>query len=105
MPYKKNRLRLKLAAISEMRSKSGKLGNEVRARLRMERGKDLEVVGGCHTYGSLGEHHIELLACDDPEHVWIRVDGEMRCPRTMRGFMAVLSDWFYWKGALRNIAM
>jgi len=66
--------------------------------LRLERGRDLQVVGGCRTYGSLGDHHIELLACDDPTHVWLRIDGELRTPRTMRGFKAVLADWFYQRG-------
>jgi hypothetical protein len=90
-------LRRKRKATSERNSIRGKYGNKVKAELRMERGRNLEVVGGCRTYGSLGEHHIELLACDDPAHVWIRVDGHLRCPRTMRGFKSVMSDWFYKK--------
>jgi hypothetical protein len=63
-----------------------------------ERSGDLEVVGGCHTYGNLGTHHIEVLTGEDPTHVWLRIDGELRTPRTMRGFVSVLSRWFYEKG-------
>ena len=78
---------------SARNSQRGILGNKVKARLRMERGSDLVVVGGMTTWGSMGEHTIELLACDDPTHVWIRVDGELRQPRTMRGFFSVLNKW------------
>ena len=88
-------LQRKRLECSARNSTRGKYGNEVKAKLRMERGQDLEVVGGFTTFGSMGDHTVELLACDDPIHVWIRVDGELRTPRTMRGMHSVLSRWVY----------
>ena len=85
----------KARAVSERNSKRGKYGNEVKAKLRMEHGQDLEVVGGFKTWGSMGDHVVELLVCADPTHIWIRVDGEFRKPRTMRGFYAALNRWAY----------
>ncbi len=68
---------------------------------RFEKYKKLHnpvVVGGCTTWGSLGKHTIELLDCGDEQMVWIRIDGELHTPRTMRGFLSVMSHWFYKKG-------
>jgi hypothetical protein len=56
------------------------------------------VVGGCKTYGNLGERHIELLDCGDESMVWIRIDGKLYCPRTMRGFASIMNRWCWRKG-------
>jgi hypothetical protein len=94
---------MQMASASYIRKKQERASERGRkgAYARFEKHKqslgEFRVVGGCRTYGNLGKHHIELLACDDPECVWIRVDGRMRCPRTMRGFKAVMSEWFYGK--------
>lgn len=89
----------------EIASKRGKYGNEVKRQKMIARAVPLEVVGGFTTWGSMGEHEIEILACDDPTHVWIRVDGELRRPRTMDGVHRVLSKWVYRirSDQLRNI--
>lgn len=79
----------------ERASKRGKYGNEVKRRMMIERCSGLDVVGGFKTWGSMGEHEVELLACDDPTHVWILVDGLLRTPRTMNGVHRVLSRWVY----------
>jgi len=73
-------------------SERGKYGNEVKVRLRMERADEMRVVAEVRTSGSLGDHCIELLDCGEPLRVWVRVDGEIRRPRTARGFVSVLGQ-------------
>ncbi len=79
----------------ERNSRRGKYGNEVKRRKMRERGADLEVAGWMKTGGNLGDHLIEILACDDPEHVWLRVDGGIRRPRTPAGVRRVVADWIW----------
>ena len=90
-----NYLTKRRKAISDRNAIRGELGNKTIRKNMMERGQDLKVVGGFTTWGSMGEHVIEVLACDDPSHAWIRVDGWLRQPRTMRGLHSVLSRWVY----------
>lgn len=96
MPYKQNRLRLKQKALSKLRSEQGNRGNEVKRSMMKKRGSDLEVVGWMRTGGNLGDHFIEVLACDDPTHVWIKVDGVLRAPRTCAGVKRIVGEWL-WK--------
>ena len=79
---------------NERKSRASK-GGDAKFRNHCEVGGKLEVVGGLTTFGSLGEHRIEVLACEDPTHFWVRVDGKMRCPRTERGFKATVSQWLF----------
>lgn len=96
MSYKHNRLRTKLKNISKARSIAGKRGNEVKAKMRIERASEMRVVGGCRTYGIFGEHHIEFLNNGHEELGVIRFDGRLRNPHTVRGFVAMLGRWL-WK--------
>ena len=97
MPYKPNKLRMKREAISKKRSVQGKYGNEVKRRMMRDQASGMEVVGGFTTFGSLGEHTVDLLDCGDPKRVWMRVDGEIRCPRTADGIVRVLGKWLWRK--------
>jgi len=67
-----------------------------RRRKMMERAIESCVVAEVRTSGSLGNHHIELLSCGDPLHVYVRFDGELRQPRTAQGFVRLLGEWI-WK--------
>lgn len=95
MPYKQNRLRMKRYAISKKRSEQGKYGNEVKRKRMRERAIPLEVVGTIRTTGNMGDHFIEILDGGDESHVWLRVDGELRKPRTMNGVHRILSKWIW----------
>lgn len=88
-----NYLQKRKKALSERNSKRGKLGNEAKRRMMKERGEVSNVVGGFTTFGCMGDHTVELLDCGDEVAVWIRVDGEIRAPRTIRGVRAVLAKW------------
>ena len=81
----------------ERAKERSKLGVAARRAKMQERGSDLEVAGTITTTGNLGNHFIEILACDDPVHVWLRVDGELRRPRTLRGVVRVLAGWIWRK--------
>jgi hypothetical protein len=98
MPYKKNRLRLKRERISADCSRRGKYGNEVKAEKRMAEAEESVVVATVRTSGSLGEHCIELLSCGDPLRVYVRLDGELRRPRTAQGFVRLLGQWLWHAG-------
>lgn len=86
-------LNKKRRELSERNSRRGKYGNEVKRRIMHERGNDGIVVGGFETWGNMGEHTIELIDCGDESMLWIRVDGELKMPRTMRGVRAVITKW------------
>lgn len=73
----------------------GRMGVAARRARMLEQAAPLRVVGGIHTSGCLGEHHIELLDGGDESRVWIRVDGSLRTPRTLRGVVRVLSGWIF----------
>lgn len=62
----------------------------------------LVVVGTIRTTGSMGYHLIELMDGGDEAHVWIRVDGLLRTPRTMNGVHRVLSKWVYRRSVCRK---
>ena len=76
-------------------------GVEARRNKRIEKASELEVVGKMVTSGTFGDHVIELMVdngLDDPV-VWMRVDGELRRPRTARGIHKVVSEWIFHKSA------
>lgn len=68
--------------------------------MMLERAKPLEVVGTISTTGNMGDHFIELLDGGSENHCWLRVDGQLRRPRTMNGVHRVLSKWIYLKSRL-----
>lgn len=82
-------------------SRKGRLGARARQQKIAAEGREMQVVGGCTTWGVLGEHTIELLAGDDSRCAWIRVDGRTRTPRTLRGFASILSRWL-WRHTPKN---
>lgn len=94
-------IRKKQKKLSEINSKKGKFGNEVKRKLMQERAAPLKVVGGLRTYGNMGEHHIQLLDGGDESQIWIVVDGEIRTPRTMIGFFSVMNRWV-WKATRQD---
>ena len=56
------------------------------------------IVGGFKTFGSLGDHTVEILDFGDPSKVWIRVDGGgLRQPRTSGGVVRILGEWLWRK--------
>ena len=79
----------------EIARKKSALGVEARRRIREEQAEEMQVVATVRTSGSLGEHCIELLSCGDPLRVVVRFDGELRRPRTARGFVSLLGRWFW----------
>lgn len=83
----------KLKAHSELQSKRGIRGNEVKRQRRIERAEAMKVVGGFRTFGSMGEHLVEILDCGDNTHNWLRVDGVIRQPRTPGGIRKILAEW------------
>ena len=99
MAYKKNRLRLKQERLSELRSKQGTYGNEVKARKRMAEATEMHVVGEIKTFGIFGEHHIEWLAGDSETHGYVKCDDKLSRPLTPRGFVSLLGRWLWDKQA------
>jgi hypothetical protein len=92
-------LRRKRAEVSSRNSERGKASARKRRERMEEAGSGLSVTGRMETSGSFGNHVIELLACDDPTHVWLRVDGKLRCPRTCDGVKRVVGEWIWEKGS------
>jgi hypothetical protein len=86
---------MKRERISADCSRRGKYGNAVKAAKRMAQAEEMQVVARIFTQGSLGEHEIELLSCGDPRRVYVRFDGELRRPRTARGFVSLLGRWMW----------
>ena len=80
-------------------SARGKYGNEVKRQFMTERAEEMRVVGTMTTTGSFGNHLIELLSCDEPGVVWLRVDGDIRSPRSANGIRRVLADWIWRKAS------
>ena len=98
MPYKKNRLQLKREAISRKRSEMGKRGNKVKRDRMAENALEMRVTGTMTTTGIFGDHFIELLVDDyDPLNCWMRVDGEIRRPRTCAGVKRIVGEWIFRK--------
>ena len=87
---------------NEIARQRGLKGVEARRRLMIERAEPMKVVGRIETFGVLGEHTIELLDGGDERKVWIRVDGEIRCPRTLEGVVRVLAGWIWNKRKVKN---
>jgi hypothetical protein len=84
----------------EIARKRSLKGVEARRRKMMELAEEYRVVAEVRTSGSLGEHHIELLSCGDPLRVAVRFDGQLRKPRTAKGFVRMLGDWLWIGGKL-----
>jgi hypothetical protein len=83
----------------EIQRQRSALGVAARQRKRLELAEPMRVVAEVRTSGSLGDHHIELLSGEGTgPTVWVRFDGEIRRPRTARGFVSLLGRWV-WKSA------
>jgi len=96
-------LRKKQKKLSEINSKRGSYGNEVKRRKMAEHASALRVTGTMITSGVFGDHCIELLAdYTDPIHCWMRVDGELRNPRTCAGVKRIVGEWL-WRKRNRKI--
>ena len=87
-----------MASTSYMRRKQ-KIRNEHYARMRaakerkrLEQAEPMMVVGTMTTTGIFGDHYIELLSNDDPLHVWLRVDGVIKKPRTLIGVQKITNE-------------
>jgi hypothetical protein len=79
----------------EIQRQRSALGVAARRRQREAEASEAVVVARVFTQGSLGEHEIELLACGDPQRVYVRFDGELRAPRTARGFVSLPGRWLW----------
>ena len=95
----KTYIRIKSQEASDRNSKRGKISAKRAREKRQAQASELVVTGTMKTTGVFGEHFIELLADEhDPLHCWMRVDGEIRKPRTCAGVRRVVSDWIWTKG-------
>lgn len=79
----------------EIARKKSALGVAARRQKMPAQAEDMLVVATVRTSGSLGEHCVELLSCGDPLRVYVRFDGDLRRPRTARGFVSLLGKWMW----------
>lgn len=81
----------------DAQQRKSRLGVIARQDKRSREADAMQVVGTITTTGCLGSHTIELLAGDNysETHVAIRVDGEPRKPRTMRGVHKCISQMIF----------
>ena len=90
-----------MASASYIRAKNKKAKErslkavEARRNKRLSEASDLKVVGTIKTTGTLGNHFIELIDGGEPNVVWMRINGEIRKPRSANGIKRVLSHWIW----------
>ena len=75
-----------------------KLGVEARRRKREAEASEMRVTGVVKTSGIFGEHEVQFLDFGDERLGYVRVDGELRRPRTVRGFEKTMDKWLWKKG-------